>query len=221
MGGSMHILAHRGLLDGKTAENTLEAFEVARSAGLDGIETDVRLSADDELILYHDRNTPDGVPVATLTLSELRERAGLHVPTLEEAVEVWPDGFWDIEVKSPDVAPVLLSDLRVWQKRVNLLITSFRHDLMAHLADRVACPVGLLVSHRPHNAEALLSQWPARVQPALIWDYDALDSAITGAPAFAASEHYAYGVETCDEFRRCEDQGLVGVITDYPQRLGR
>jgi glycerophosphoryl diester phosphodiesterase len=45
--------AHRGLYDELHPENTLGAFEIAISEGL-GIECDVRLSKDDELIVVHD-----------------------------------------------------------------------------------------------------------------------------------------------------------------------
>ena len=41
----MLILAHRGFHAGQP-ENTMGAFEAARKLGVDGIETDVRLSAD-------------------------------------------------------------------------------------------------------------------------------------------------------------------------------
>ena len=49
----MEIIAHRG--DSKKhVENTAAAFTAALAAGADGIETDLRLSADGEIFLFHD-----------------------------------------------------------------------------------------------------------------------------------------------------------------------
>ena len=46
-------LAHRGFSD-EYPENTILAFEKAKEAGFDGIELDVQLSRDGELVVIHD-----------------------------------------------------------------------------------------------------------------------------------------------------------------------
>jgi glycerophosphoryl diester phosphodiesterase len=50
----MLILAHRGA-SGYAPENTFTAFELARTMGAGGIETDIQLTADGVLVLFHDR----------------------------------------------------------------------------------------------------------------------------------------------------------------------
>src|SRR5258708_4377063 len=82
----MLILSHRGYHE-TVPENTLEAFEQAVALGVDGIETDIRLSADGLPILFHDRTTSDGRSVAALSRAELSELVGYPVPTLGEALE--------------------------------------------------------------------------------------------------------------------------------------
>lgn len=47
--------AHRGLHDATKAENSLSAFAAAKEKGY-GIELDVRLSKDGELVVFHDKN---------------------------------------------------------------------------------------------------------------------------------------------------------------------
>ena len=49
----LKIIAHRGFSDGYP-ENTLLAFKKAIEAGAGGIETDLRLSRDGEIVLFHD-----------------------------------------------------------------------------------------------------------------------------------------------------------------------
>ena len=54
---------HRGF-SGRYPENTMLAFEKAIEAGCDGIELDVHLSSDGELVIIHDERvdrTADGV----------------------------------------------------------------------------------------------------------------------------------------------------------------
>ena len=56
MTGPIAVQAHRGSPDPATGvrENTLDAFARARSLGADGVELDVRLTADGGLAVHHD-----------------------------------------------------------------------------------------------------------------------------------------------------------------------
>ena len=49
------IIAHRGDVS-KAPENTIPAFLSAHGRGADGIELDVRLTRDGQLVVYHDRS---------------------------------------------------------------------------------------------------------------------------------------------------------------------
>jgi glycerophosphoryl diester phosphodiesterase len=49
----MIVLGHRGVTDGSVAENTIDAFAAARDRGANGIETDLQLTKDKKLILFH------------------------------------------------------------------------------------------------------------------------------------------------------------------------
>jgi len=74
----MKIVAHRGF-SGKYPENTLKAFDAAFrhpcfAEKIIGFETDIQLSADNQIVIYHDIeiDTPAGkVPVGSLSHSEL------------------------------------------------------------------------------------------------------------------------------------------------------
>ena len=95
--GFMDIIAHRGL-SGIYPENTMLAFRKAIEAGCDGIELDVHLSKDGELVVIHDekvdRTTDGRGAVKDFTLQELRAldasgkytgRFGIQpIPTLRE-----------------------------------------------------------------------------------------------------------------------------------------
>src|SRR5439155_11323089 len=68
------VIAHRGA-SAAAPENTLAAFRLAADLGADGIELDVRGTADGQLVVLHDASvnrTTDGTGrVAALTLDQL------------------------------------------------------------------------------------------------------------------------------------------------------
>ncbi len=69
------IIAHRGD-SSNFPENTIPAFENALALGSDGIELDVRLTKDQELVVFHDhllgRTAPGFKPVNNYTLDEVQ-----------------------------------------------------------------------------------------------------------------------------------------------------
>ncbi|SDJ64239.1 glycerophosphodiester phosphodiesterase family protein [Billgrantia gudaonensis] len=95
------IIAHRGS-SMRAPENTLSAVNRAIDEQADSVEIDVRLSADDEVVLYHDsslqRLTGNPQQVGELTLEELREFdvgqwfgdafVGEKIPTLADAFAI-------------------------------------------------------------------------------------------------------------------------------------
>lgn len=94
----MKRFAHRGVM-ALQPENTMSAFRLALDAGADGIETDVHLTKDGELVLIHDetleRTTDGNGMVSSYTLDELRRfNAGVRysqqevIPTLQELLEL-------------------------------------------------------------------------------------------------------------------------------------
>lgn len=78
------LIGHRGAPRLAT-ENTIGSFEAALAAGLDGLETDVHLTADGELVLHHDPNLAGGDLITALPLAELRSLAP-NVPLLDDLV---------------------------------------------------------------------------------------------------------------------------------------
>ena len=97
----MRVIAHRGA-SAAERENTLEAFRAAVRLNADGVELDVRRTANDVLVVHHDAHLPDGRAIVELQDDELPD----WVPTLAEVMEVCRDPAVDrefvinIEIKS-------------------------------------------------------------------------------------------------------------------------
>ena len=95
------MFAHRGAR-AHAPENTLEAFELATRLGATGIESDVWVTADDELVLDHDGEVRVGRfrrrPIRQLRRSELPD----HIPTLTDLLDrTDPDIHVSLDLKDP------------------------------------------------------------------------------------------------------------------------
>ena len=118
---NIYVAAHRGA-SASHPENTMEAFRAAIEMGVDQIETDVRITADGELVLIHDatvdRTTNGTGKVAQMTLAELKaldagckkdpKFTGAKIPTFRELLELvkdHPTMTLDIELKEYPTTP--------------------------------------------------------------------------------------------------------------------
>lgn len=212
----MLLLAHRGY-HASVPENTMAAFAAALALGVDGIETDVRLSADGEAVIVHDRVTPRERAVAERTRREIEHDVGHAVPLLAEVLDAFPGVLWNVEIKNVEALPVTLAVLERYAGKRRLFVTSFRHDVVAAIAQQLPVDCGLLLAHRPLDVGAIIAgctAWP-RIR-AIVWDYNVVDAAALQAVEHAGWRNYVYGAVTPAEHQRCTQLGLAGLITDYP-----
>lgn len=98
--------AHRGLWDEACPENSLAAFRRAVQAGY-GVELDARLTADDEIVVFHDADLrrmcgAEG-SVHTLTAAEL---AALRLSGTEEAIPTLKEVFAILGNQTPVILEI-------------------------------------------------------------------------------------------------------------------
>lgn len=139
--------AHRGF-SGEYPENTILAFKKGIEAGCDGIEMDVHLTKDGEVVIIHDEavdRTTDGKGlVADYTLAELKKLdasfkfKGMYgkneIPTLREYFELVKDTkiITNIELKTgintyPGIEEKTLRLIDEYGLRDRIIISSFNH----------------------------------------------------------------------------------------------
>jgi glycerophosphoryl diester phosphodiesterase len=214
----MLVIAHRGY-HVAVPENTLAAFDAAVMVGAGGIETDVRISLDGLPVLIHDRVIPSGQAVADLTRREIEQIAGHEVPTLDEALEGFPGILWDVEIKTTDALSRVISVLEKHQAGHRIVVTSFRHDLVAICASLLEVNFGLLVAHRPRTLSSLLADFNCEGNPRVnhvVWDFNVLDGVLLEQAAADGFRNFVYGPITKAEHDECRRLDVDGVITDYP-----
>jgi glycerophosphoryl diester phosphodiesterase len=162
------IWGHRGA-SALAVENTMAAFRRARADGADGVELDVRLSADGAVVVFHDddlRRLADRPErVDRLTLLELRgvRARGEPIPTLDEVLEELAGLTVNVEIKAGDRLPprgLVDAVARVIRRHRadEVLVSSFNPLALLELRARAPSVVIGLLFHRD-QARPLREGW--------------------------------------------------------------
>lgn len=84
-----YSIAHRGA-SAYAAESSFRAFEIAAELGADFWEVDIRLTADNQLIVYHNPELPDGRVINELSFQQIDASSNgeMAAPLLEDVLEL-------------------------------------------------------------------------------------------------------------------------------------
>lgn len=132
------FLSHRGESD-DAPENTAEAFALAMARDSDGIELDVRMTSDKQVVCFHDatleRICGDKLAIAEATLDELQTKH--EIPLLAEALALLNSGkHMQIELKgSPEQVPYVRSVLEKFPEWGRFAISSFEKETILAAAE--------------------------------------------------------------------------------------
>lgn len=219
------VIAHRGANAGRPElENKLPAFERALAIGVDAVECDVHLSADNEPVVIHDdtldRTTIGRGCVNAHTAAELRR---LGVPTLRELCRL-VRGKARLLVELKSASPDRVLDVILAEKMErSVLVFSFHHELLRPIA-----------SFRPDIEIAfLLGRFNAAVPDLASFIAVARElHATTIAPnhklctqRFVRAVHagglrvFAWTADLPRQQRALIAAGVDGIITNFPERL--
>ncbi len=233
------VMGHRGAR-GHAPENTLAGLRKAAGLGVRWVEFDVKLTADGELILFHDdslrRTTNGGGAVADKTLAEIRtldagrwfspDFTGETVPTLDEAMAfLTARGIGaNVEIKaSPGRevdtgAAVALALSQRWMAGpAPPFVCSFSPDSL--IAAREAAPQ----IPRARLTRKIQRDWVARMEQLGCATFHVLDRRLNEARVSAIRQAgYRVLAFTVNDGRRAAELlgwGVESIITDYPERI--
>lgn len=224
------IWAHRGA-SAHAPENTLEAFELARTAGADGIELDVRLDRDGNVVVFHDRDLQRlcGRPGCIEELSaaerkQLRVR-GAAVPTLEEVFHMLGDLELNVEIKANKpgrnaalveaTANVIRRSGRVEQVLVSSFDPFSLLQFYCHLPD-----VALAFLFGRDQALPIRNGWLGRAMGATVLHPEHTLCTAESVKAWHTSGRpvNTWTVDDPSELQRLDEIGVDGVFTNDPAR---
>ncbi|MDO8362151.1 MAG: glycerophosphodiester phosphodiesterase [Actinomycetota bacterium] len=104
--------AHRGAR-ADAPENTLEAFQLALDLGVNGLESDVWLTADGVPVLDHDGVVPRGWRKRSAIAEVLRADLPAHIPSLAELFRQCGTGFHlSLDLKDMRAGPAVIEVAR-------------------------------------------------------------------------------------------------------------
>lgn len=230
------IYAHRGA-SGEAPENTMAAFRLAVEQGAQGIELDVQMSADGELIVIHDetldRTTNGSGLVVRHTAAELK--------TLDASYKFSAYKGEPLPFLSEVLAFLVPTKLELNIELKNGIIF---YEELEEKAVRLVREYGMgrrvVFSSFNHYSVAKLSRMAPDIESAILyaaglyepWDYAAKVGAKALHPLFYSvvkefvdGAHRAglkvrpYTVNEPDDIRRMIDVGVDAVITNYPARM--
>jgi glycerophosphoryl diester phosphodiesterase len=136
----VQVIGHRGACE-YAPENTMPSFDLAYDLGVESIETDVRVTKDGTLVLFHDSNmarTSNGIgTIEEHTYQELmqldfgswfsKKFEDTKIVRLSEFLNKYGNKIHlNLEIKSPDIERIVLNELNeVGLDYTNYVITAF------------------------------------------------------------------------------------------------
>ena len=222
-------IGHRGA-PRAVPENTIASFQKAMELGANGVELDVHLSKDGEVVVIHDetvnRTTNGCGKVADMTLAELRAlsiKGGGTIPTLAEVIDaLGKDAIIFIEIKSPDCGNKVIEIVRGYitqgWRRENLWIISFNHEVMGAIKKQAP---ELLTSATTEKMPPTLAQFASDANA------DAVTPCISYlTPDFVADARkrslkvFVWTANSNEEIKKAHALGVDGIMTDDLGMLG-
>jgi glycerophosphoryl diester phosphodiesterase len=237
-------IAHRGG-SRLRPENTLAAFDHAMTLGVDGLECDVHLSVDGEVVVIHDdtldRTTDAAGPVSARTADELAQvDAGFHfrdrdvsvsrehvgVPRLTDVIGRYTSVPVIVEIKGDDVelARRTVAIVRALRAERRVILAGFSQTVLDE-ARRIAPEVATSASRSEVQAVLKRSQFwlPAARTPAQVLQVpfrlkgrEIFGRRFVRAAKGLGTPVHAWVIDDPGDMTRLIAMGVTGLISDRP-----
>jgi glycerophosphoryl diester phosphodiesterase len=216
-------IGHRGA-KGYEAENTLASFRKAIDMRVDGIELDVHLSADTELVVIHDatidRTTTGTGFVKNYSAAELKE---YQIPTLSDVFDLVDKKCWiNVELKGKGTAKAVVELIEKYIREKNwdynqFIISSFEWNFLEEVDTlNPNIPIGVLTETDIDSAITFAKKINAK---AIHPDFTLLTKENTAAMQAQGFLVFPWTVNEWDDIQKMKKYNVNGIITDFPDRI--
>lgn len=232
----MIILGHRGS-SGLAPENTLAAMKLAIKQGCQGIETDLQLTKDGEVIVFHDwsveRTTNGTGEIKDLTLEELltldagswfsKEFKNEKILTLKSLLNIIPNNLLlNLEIKSRSwdnrgIEEKVVNILEENRSLENIVISSFNHKSLERVQKlNPNIKLGLLFEGQMVNLVELLKISKLNIY-SLHPNHHYVDKEFIEEAHGHNYKVYSWTVNDIKSANRLKNAGIDGIITNFPR----
>ncbi len=217
------IYAHRGA-SAAEPENSLTAFERAVADGADGVELDVRATADGVPVVLHDRGlartTGGHGLIDELPLSVVRQIATgdrRPIPTLAKVLELLAGRLaLDLEIKQAGVEAAVLATLAGFPA-ATWVLSSFDWSILRSVRSRA--PEAVLWPLAQTADEALFDVAAAVGADGVALQAAAISEEVVERCRQARLRVMAWTVNDVGEARRLRELGVAVLCTDHPAEI--
>ena len=222
--------AHRGAC-AYAPENTLSAFYLGIYQGANGIETDVRMTKDGVLVLFHDptlaRMAGEDVEggVSDYTWEELQaftltKKGHLDkIAKLEDFLRLFSfrDITFAIEIKQPGIEPQIADMLRKYNMVEKTVVTSFKFDCIRAIKEYAPeFHVGFLTKV---VTDEIIADLKAIGGEEICPKADIVTPEDVIAWHRAGLNVRAWGISTREQMEMVYDAGADGITVNFPDKL--
>ena len=226
-----NVISHRGYWTApNSAQNSLASFTKADSVGVFGSEIDVWLTADDKLIVNHDRvYKGTDINMEKSTLKEITSIVlpnGENIPTLDaylRLVAAKPDTRLILEMKS-------LSDLKREDLAAEKIVKALRKYNLLDRTDIIAFSINACLAFKKLMPDGRIFYLngdlaPRSIKKLGLTGIDYSMSVLRKNPKWVEQAHKeglevnVWTVDTEEDMRYFIDLGVDYITTDYPERL--
>ena len=225
------VISHRGYWTApNSAQNSLASFTKADSVGVFGSEIDVWLTADDKLIVNHDRvYKGTDINMEKSTLKEITSIVlpnGENIPTLDaylRLVATKPNTRLILEMKS-------LSDLKREDLAAEKIVKALRKYNLLDRTDIIAFSINACLAFKKLMPDGRIFYLngdlaPRSIKKLGLTGIDYSMSVLRNNPKWVEQAHKeglevnVWTVDTEEDMRYFIDLGVDYITTDYPERL--
>jgi glycerophosphoryl diester phosphodiesterase len=225
--------AHRGERS-RASDNSVEAIRAAR--GLPYVEVDVRLTADNDLVLFHDRRLSPvnfrgdahlvGRPIASVSREELaaiRLPDGSKIPklrtVLREARELGITLMLDVKVVNPRDFKGVMEEVHESGSESHVVVQCQTREALEYVRGAFPKVEVLARAHSESEVGVLLAQDPDFVQVDHDWNLSSLVAKIHEQGGRVVVKTLTPETDIPKEWRRVCEAGVDVVLTDRPRDL--
>lgn len=225
----------------------MTAFRSASDLGNRLLETDVRVTADEELVAFHDaalnRTTNGSGPIAATTWDEVAELdagfnhrmdgtfpfrgSGVRVPRFAEVAAALPDHGLIVDLKAENTVEALARILFDMEMTDRVIVGSFSGERLARFRDLTgdkiatsASPQETIEAVVQASAGSILSGPAAALQIPVTWyGVPLLTRRLVEAAHATGRLVHVWTVNRRNDMEQLLDLGVDGLITDRPDLL--